>query len=124
MSTAKTVRTCANSKFRVNFVVRDLAYADESSDYHEIKGFCKANQIPFVCRLFNSLEIDDDCHFIERLPAIHIYYSNEYLKTIHLSENTVFSVQREIQKHKDKQLIRKRSLTTRIKIKILGFLRS
>lgn len=108
-----------NNAFCIKFIVRDIS-ATETSWYHDIQDYCKERKIPFVCRLFNSLEIEEDCHFIESLPAVHIYHKNDYIKTIHMKDNPVLSIQNQIQTYKDKKLLKKRTFRE----KILAFLRS
>jgi hypothetical protein len=113
----------SNNAFCIKFVVRDSS-GTETSWYRDIHAYCKERQIPFVCRLFNSLDIEDDCMFIESLPAVHIYHKHDYVKTIHMKDNPLLAIQTQLQLYKDKQLLKKRSFLKRISAFIKTNIRS
>lgn len=114
-----TKRSISNNAFCIKFIVRDTNDEDLVW-YNEIHDYCEKHMIPFVCRLFNSLENEEDCHYIESLPAVHIYHRGDYVKTIHTIDNPIISIHKQIQTYKDRKLMRKRTLRERI----LAFLRS
>ena len=48
----------------------------------KILTYCEENSIPFAVRTFNPRKYSDDCVFIEKLPAIHIYKGSAYTNTL------------------------------------------
>jgi hypothetical protein len=50
--------------------------------YDSAKKYCKQNHIEFVLRdFFNGMP--EDREMVERLPAFHVYYEEEYMKTFY-----------------------------------------
>jgi hypothetical protein len=52
--------------------------------YDHVRNYCKRNHIEFVLRDFHS-GISEDCQYVERLPAFHIYYEEEWVMTFYES---------------------------------------
>jgi hypothetical protein len=59
---------------------------DEYSDFndsvlHQIRDHCKVNSVLFTTRIYDSDKYSCDRDFIERLPALHVYIKQGYIKT-------------------------------------------
>ena len=62
--------------------------------YDSAKKYCKENHIEFILRdFFNGMP--EDREIVERLPAFHVYYEEEYMKTFY-EGNELESILQEI----------------------------
>ena len=50
--------------------------------YDVARIYCKENHIEFILRDFYS-GMPEDCEYVERLPAFHIYYEDEWAMTFY-----------------------------------------
>jgi hypothetical protein len=62
--------------------------------YDSAKKYCKENHIEFVLREFYQGMVEDR-EIVERLPAFHVYYEEEYMKTFY-EGNELESILQEI----------------------------
>ena len=84
-----------NSQFNITFI-NDYRFSD-SSKYMFIKQFCEENKISFILRNYNSVEFQDDCDYISKLPAFHLYFQKKgYINTFHLSDDVIRQVEHDI----------------------------
>lgn len=50
--------------------------------YDVARIYCKQNHIEFILRDFYT-GMPEDCEYVERLPAFHIYYDDEWMMTFY-----------------------------------------
>ena len=50
--------------------------------YKSAQLYCKQNYIPYELREFYN-GFPEDCEYVERLPAFHIYYDDEWMMTFY-----------------------------------------
>lgn len=70
-----------HSPLRLLCIVGDY---DESHtpDVREVRDYCTANGILFSTRIYAPRKFADDRHYVERLPAFHIYAEKAYMRTV------------------------------------------
>jgi hypothetical protein len=67
---------------RICCVLRDHAqYGDEL--IKSIRDHTVEKGAMFMTRIYDSKKYSEDCNFIERLPALHIYKERSYIKTFY-----------------------------------------
>ena len=83
-------------QFKVVYVNKDTNIVDNTSSIDTIQRFCSNESINFSLRNFNSLDYDEDCEHITRLPAIHMYVNDRHLGTYYPNEDPILSIRMEI----------------------------
>jgi hypothetical protein len=79
-------------------------------DFQDIAIFCRINHIEFRYEEFSD-GVYEDAEFILKLPAIQIYYENEYEKTTYPDQDIGNVVQAILQEIKGKVAVTKKSWT-------------
>jgi hypothetical protein len=64
-------------KFMIIYLVKDRLHM---GNYEAHERFCRESHIEFKIELFNS-GIEEDREHVLRLPAYHVYYEEDYIKT-------------------------------------------
>jgi hypothetical protein len=54
-----------------------------------VSKFCKENNLSFGIRKYNNIKYEEDCNYIEALPAFHIYRKNNYDITFYPEEKPI-----------------------------------
>ena len=79
-------------------------------DFQEVAIFCRINHIDFRFEEFSD-GVYEDAEFILKLPAVQIYYENEYEKTMYLEEDIAKVIQGILQEIKGQIAVTKKSWT-------------
>jgi len=79
-------------------------------DFQEVAIFCRINHIDFRYEEFSD-GVYEDAEFILKLPAVQIYYENEYEKTMYLEEDIAKVIQGILQEIKGQIAVTKKSWT-------------
>lgn len=95
--------------FIVTCVVRYTEDLNETPHFQLVRTFCAENHISFSAREYDCHRYDEDCNYIEKLPAFHLYSKNgrEYLETYYTDQNPIQKIQTEILEWKKNQAKRK-----------------
>ena len=80
MFNAKEHRKTHLNRFLVVFVVRNIQNLKETTDVREL---CISEGIAFKIRDYCSRTYHEDCEYVERLPAFHIYLDKKYEQTLY-----------------------------------------
>lgn len=65
----------------IYYVVKN--YSDIDDRIKEIKTHAINSNALFITRLYNPKKYSEDCNFVERLPAFHVYIKKAYIKTFY-----------------------------------------
>jgi hypothetical protein len=74
-------------KYNVTLVCRIFEGKESIKEFRNIQDLCKQNSISFLGREYNSRIYNEDCEYITRLPAFHIYKNSVYVGTFYEGEN-------------------------------------
>jgi hypothetical protein len=67
---------------RIYCIVRDLSDTRDEL-IQEIREHTQNSGAMFMTRIYDSKKFSEDCNFIERLPAFHVYRNYSYIKTFY-----------------------------------------
>jgi hypothetical protein len=81
----------------VKCVVDDLSII--TKDLIAIRDYSHSLNIVFVTREYDSSKYSDDRHYIERLPAFHIYVNTTYKKTFYPNTRPYQIIQQTLEKY-------------------------
>ena len=70
----------AKAMTRVEYII-DETYDENDPIYRKIVDYCSLMKINFTIRIFDSIKYSEDCEYITRLPAIHIYEKTDHVCT-------------------------------------------
>ena len=84
----------------------------ESLSFHNveltrIRTHCLENKVHFTTRLYNPSTKSDDRNFVEKLPALHVYYKKNYMRTFYVGFKSLRHVDECIEYH-DRKLEKKK----------------
>jgi hypothetical protein len=99
-------------EFKKNFTLTLVKKANSSFDnlYIELKKFCQMNSISFIVRDYNSSQFEEDCDYITKLPAIHIYMRKKgYLETFYPSDTYQTNIEKLIEKKEYEEEYKKKN---------------
>lgn len=84
--------------FIVTFVVAAIEDIPREPSFRIVKRFCDENHVAFSAREYNTVKYDEDCHYIAKLPAFHIYGKKhrELWNTTYPDDNPIQKIQDEI----------------------------
>ena len=88
-------------EFKKKFTLTLVKKSESSIDnlYIDLKKFCQMNSISFIVRDYNSSQFEEDCDYITKLPAIHLYMCKKgYLETFYPSDTSSDTYQTNIEK--------------------------
>lgn len=68
-----------------------------------IKKWCQENKVPFKAREYDAVRYDEDCHYVARFPAYHIYWNRHHYKTYHWDDKPVHGIMATILEWKAEQ---------------------
>ena len=91
MFNAKELRKALVGRFLIVVVVRSTQDLIDTTDIREL---CISEGIAFKVRDYCSRKFHEDCEYVERLPAFHIYLDKKYEKTLYphsLSNDSIIS---------------------------------
>lgn len=74
-----------------------------TEEIQQIKDFCESKEITSYTREYNPNTMSDDRHFVERLPAFHIYVKSSYTHTFYLDTHPRHVIRETVQHFLDKQ---------------------
>lgn len=105
--------------FIVTCVVRYTEDLPNTPSFKLVRTFCENNHVAFSAREYDSHRYSEDCNFIEKLPAFHLYYKNgrEHYMTFYGDQNPVQKILEEIgdwKKEQEKRKARKEAWDRRI----------
>ena len=80
MFNAKDERKTHLDRFLVVFVVRNTQNFKELADLRQL---CIDEGVAFKIRDYCSRTYSEDCEYVERLPAFHIYLDKKYEQTLY-----------------------------------------
>ena len=92
-------------KFMIVYVVKDSI---TMGNYLAHERFCRETHIEFRIEPFNT-SVEEDCEYILRLPAYHVYYDKEYIRTFYpetSADKAIHDVIRTFKEAKDKKRIK------------------
>lgn len=81
----------------VKCVVDDLS--DISKDIIALRDYAHSLNILFVTREYDSRKYSNDRHYIERLPAFHIYVKTSYKRTFYPNTRPYQIIQQTVEKY-------------------------
>jgi len=81
----------------VKCVVDDLSII--TKDLIAIRDYSHSLNIVFITREYDSSKYSDDRHYIERLPAFHIYVKTTYKKTFYPNTRPYQIIQQTLEKY-------------------------
>ena len=84
-------------------VVKYIWDDGEAEEIQQIKDFCESKEITSYTREYNPHTVPDDRHFVERLPAFHIYVKSGYTNTFYLDTHPKHVIRETVQQFMDKQ---------------------
>ena len=75
----------------VTLVVRVFEGKQTIDSFQDIQELCNQNKIGFVGREYDSRNYEEDCEYITRLPAFHIYDGkyNKWVGTFYEGQNPI-----------------------------------
>ena len=76
---------------------------DLSDDIRFVRDYANKVNILFETRLYDPRKISEDCNFVERLPAFHIYVKNGYSKTFYLNTRPTQIIDEIVEEYKKKK---------------------
>ena len=82
-----------------------------NSEIHSIREYAVNEGLTFKTRIYQPYEFSEDRHYIERLPAFHIYRKSSslhYMKTFYMNSNYVKEIDTVVQKTHKKDSWKKR----------------
>ena len=85
-------------------------YAEGKLDeriFDPVRIFCHEHRLDFGFRVFNSAAFIQDREYIEKLPAFHIYYKDEYEKSFYPGDDPALQIQEMLRAIKDYEKPRK-----------------
>ncbi len=75
----------------------------EIQEIQQIKDFCESKAITSYTREYNPHKMPDDRHFVERLPAFHIYVKSGYTHTFYLDTHPKHIIRETVHQFLNKQ---------------------
>lgn len=84
-------------------VVENAAAAAAAESLQQIKEFCESKELTFYTREYNPNVISDDRHFIEKLPAFHIYVKSSYTNTFYMDTHPRHVIRETIEQYLEKE---------------------
>ena len=86
-------------------VLEDLTYYSDQ-DIQKVHRYCITNNIAFESREFDSIKYSIDKHFVERLPAFHIFSESVYMRTFYPVGRPIQIIQETVSAYRHKQAVR------------------
>ncbi len=86
-------------------VLEDLTYYSDQ-DIQKVHRYCVTNNIAFESREFDSIKYSIDKHFVERLPAFHIFSESAYVRTFYPVGRPIQIIQETVNNYHHKQAVR------------------
>ena len=93
-------------------VLEDLTYFSDQ-DIQKVYRYCMTNNIAFESRDFDSIKYSIDKHFVERLPAFHIFSESAYVRTFYPVSRPIQIIQETVNAYKFRQMKRAEKRTLR-----------
>jgi hypothetical protein len=93
-------------RLRVVFVTR----SGEGIPMEDVEHFCKAHNIVYMTRQYDTREYSEDCEHIQRLPAFHIYEIQNYvyLSTFYPTDSPLEYIKQQLDAYKARETAKKR----------------
>ena len=88
---ASNASNACNASKTISYPIKVVCVVDNLSHKNEnikkVREFTHSFSLTFITREYDYHTYSEDCNFIERLPAFHIYVKNSYKKTFYLNSD-------------------------------------